>query len=137
MNDKLKMWRDKAGLSQQEVAERAGENVLSQKQVSRIEQAPLSQNLELVLAYLRIVAPEKIQEFITDCLKTQLNTSSLNQNYTQQKENMMRNKKELIEYLERSIATLSNTSNPFIKNSSITKDIAELKDNLKDIHAKP
>ncbi len=56
MNDKLKMWRDKAGLSQQEVAERAGENVLSQKQVSRIEQAPLSQNLELVLAYLRIVA---------------------------------------------------------------------------------
>ncbi|WP_250113410.1 helix-turn-helix domain-containing protein [Escherichia coli] len=97
MNDKLKMWRDKAGLSQQEVAERAGENVLSQKQVSRIEQAPLSQNLELVLAYLRIVAPEKIQEFITDCLKTQLNTSSLNQNYTQQKENMMRNKKELIE----------------------------------------
>ncbi|MGU4972050.1 helix-turn-helix transcriptional regulator, partial [Escherichia coli] len=31
------MWRDKAGLSQQEVAERAGENVLSQKQVSRIE----------------------------------------------------------------------------------------------------
>lgn len=59
MNDKLKMWRDKAGLSQQEVAERAGENVLSQKQVSRIEQAPLSQNLELVLAYLRIVAPEK------------------------------------------------------------------------------
>ena len=58
MNDKLKMWRDKAGLSQQEVAERAGENVLSQKQVSRIEQAPLSQNLELVLAYLRIVAPE-------------------------------------------------------------------------------
>ncbi|WP_260469433.1 dynamin family protein [Atlantibacter subterraneus] len=137
MNDKLKMWRDKAGLSQQEVAERAGENVLTQKQVSRIEQAPLSQNLELVLAYLRIVAPEKIQEFITDCLHAQLNTSSLNQNYTQQKENMMRNKKELIQYLENSIATLSNTSNPFIKNSSIAKDIAELKDNLKDIHAKP
>lgn len=61
MNDKLKMWRDKAGLSQQEVAERAGENVLSQKQVSRIEQAPLSQNLELVLAYLRIVAPERFR----------------------------------------------------------------------------
>ncbi|MCQ8806033.1 hypothetical protein, partial [Escherichia coli] len=48
-----------------------------------------------------------------------------------------RKKKEQIEKLERSIATLSNTSNPFIKNSSITKDIAELKDNLKDIHPNP
>ncbi|WP_313021212.1 helix-turn-helix domain-containing protein [Atlantibacter hermannii] len=107
MNDKLKMWRDKAGLSQQEVAERAGGNVLSQKQVSRIEQEPLSQNLELVLAYLRIVAPEKIHEFITDCLQAQLNTTSLNENYTQQKEHMMKNKKELIKYLENSIATLT------------------------------
>ena len=137
MNEKLRIWRDKAGLSQQEVAERAGENVLSQKQVSRIEQDPLSQNLDLVLAYLRIVAPEKIQEFISDCLQAQLNTSSINDNYTQQKEHMMKDKMQLIQYLEKSISTLSNTSNPFIKNSSITKDISELKDNLKDIHAKP
>lgn len=137
MNDKLKMWRDKAGLSQQEVAERAGEKILTQKQVSRIEQDPLSQNLELILAYLRIVAPEKIVEFITDSMNEQLNISSLNKIYIQQKENTMRNKMQLIQYLENSIATLSKTSNPFIKNSSITKDIAELKDNLKDIHAKP
>lgn len=49
----------------------------------------------------------------------------------------MKDKNNLIQYLEKSINTLSNTSNPFIKNSSIAKDISELKDNLKDIHAKP
>ena len=137
LSDKLKMWRDKAALSQQEVAERAGGNVLTQKQVSRIEQAPLTQNLELVLTYLRIVAPERVQEFIADCLLEQLNTFSFSGSYAQQNEAFMKNKNELISYLEKSIATLSNTKNPFIKKSSIAKDISELKDNLKDIQAKP
>lgn len=64
------MWREKTELSQDEVANRAGKNILSQKQVSRIEQDPMSQNLDMVLTYLRIVAPEKIQKFISDCLQS-------------------------------------------------------------------
>lgn len=70
VNNRLKMWREKTELNQDEVANRTGKNILSQKQVSRIEQDPMSQNLDMVLTYLRIVSPEKIQKFISDCLQS-------------------------------------------------------------------
>ncbi|NEX77230.1 dynamin family protein [Aeromonas rivipollensis] len=133
----LKEWREAANLSQQQVAMRSGKVQLTQKQVSRIEQDPLTQNLDLIVAYLHIVAPNKMSEFINGYIQQQLNTSSvISLNPIHQGTNMD-NKDELIRYLERTIAKLSQTNNAFIKSSNIADFIAELKDNLKDIHSKP
>lgn len=128
----LKTERLKAGLSQQEVAERS--HSLSQKQISRIELDPLTQDLSAVMEYLNIVAAGKAEEFLQIVFKIITNESTLNMQNDGIK---MESKQKLTQQIEAILHKVENSTNLLIQNSNINVGITSLRNHLRNIQAKP
>ncbi|MFZ6718652.1 dynamin family protein [Undibacterium sp. Ji49W] len=128
----LKSERLKAGLSQQEVAERS--RSLSQKQISRIEIAPLTQDLNSVMEYLNVVAAGKTEEFLQIVSKVITNESTLNM---QNNGIDMQNKQLLLQQIEIVLQKVANSGNPLIKNAHIDEGINSVRKHLLNIQTKP
>ncbi|MGV8898716.1 MAG: dynamin family protein [Burkholderiaceae bacterium] len=128
----LKAERLKSGLSQQDVAERS--RSLSQKQISRIELDPLTQDLSTVMEYLNIVAGGKTDEFLQIISKINTNESTLKMQNTGMN---MKSKQLLAQQIEAILQKLGTTSNTLLNESNILNKIKKIRENLRNIQTKP